>query len=243
MNPEDHDPLPKTTVIIPAAGDSTRMGGDTRKPWLQLAGRSILARTCERVKEMPGVAELILVLHREDVSRAQNECWEELQRVGVDLVVAGGATRTESVWNGVQVADAESDLVAIHDAVRPFVLREVCELLFRTAELRGAAVPIVPMSDTVKRTEGDLVTETVRRRGLVRVQTPQVFQRELFIQANEYALSTGGFSDAITDDASLVEAYGREVAVVLSHEANFKITTPRDLRLAEALIAAGMDDA
>ncbi len=230
------------SLIIPAAGNSTRMGSGRRKPWLELGGEPILYRTCRVMKEMPGVGEIILVLHQEDVARAQGELWDELKGVGVTLVVAGGKTRAESVWQGVQVMNAASGFVAIHDAVRPFISRHVCEELFRKADKIGAAVPIVPLSDTVKQTEADRVVRTPSRVGLVRVQTPQVFRSDLFIDANEYCLNTGGFSDAITDDASLVEAYGHEVAVVLGEEYNFKITTPRDLRMAEALLGMGMGE-
>lgn len=234
------EPVPNVSVIIPAAGEGSRMGGGIRKPWIELDGEPILYRTCRVMKSMPGVNEIILSLHPEDAPHAQEEWWDDLSAVGVTLVVEGGATRAESVWNAVQVMGATSELVAIHDAVRPFVSREVCSLLFKTAADRGAAIPIVPLADTIKRTEGDSVTETPSRVSLVRVQTPQVFQSDIYIDACEYALRTGGFPESLTDDAMLVENFGQEVAVVLSEEYTFKITTPRDLRIAEALLTAGV---
>jgi len=226
------------SVIIPAAGASTRMGGDTRKPFMELCGEPILFRTCRRLKSFEGVTEIILAVHPEDLDYVQGELWDELSARGVNMVVAGGENRQDSVWRAFSACDPSADLVAIHDAVRPFITKEVAQMLFKTAMQRGAAVPIVPLSDTIKRTEADHVVETVPRRGLNRVQTPQVFERELFLDACEYVLSTGGFSENITDDASIVEAYGKEVAVVLGDETNFKITTPRDLRIAEALVRA-----
>jgi 2-C-methyl-D-erythritol 4-phosphate cytidylyltransferase len=216
------------------------MGGDIRKPWMELAGQPIIYRTCRRLREVEGVSEIILALHPDDVDRAQNELWDDLTAAGVSMIVAGGANRAESVWNAVQVVAADSELIAVHDAVRPFISPVICEQLFKMAARRGAAVPIVPLADTVKRVEADLVVETPRRLGMVRVQTPQVFSSDLFIDACEYALSTGGFTDSITDDASLVERYGKEVAVILGEEYNFKITTPRDLKIAEALFATGV---
>ncbi len=233
-------PPPTVSVVVPAAGSSTRLAGPTRKPFRELAGRPILLRTCERLRSMPGVGEIILAVHPDDLADVQGKLWEVLRAAGVHLVVAGGEVRAQSVWNALAVADPEAELVAVHDAVRPFISPAICAELFRVARDRGAAVPVVPVNDTIKRTEADKVTETVRRRGLMRVQTPQVFRRELFVAANEYARATGGFCETITDDASLVESYGKEVAVVLGEEYNLKITTPRDLRMAEALLAAGV---
>lgn len=230
----------RVSAIIPAAGESTRMGGSTRKPFLELRGRPLLYHTLERLRRVGDVSEVVLAVHAGDLERARDEIWDELSPLGVSLVVAGGASRAETVWNALAVCDPEAELVAVHDAVRPFISADVCRELFRQASARGAAVPMVPVADTIKRTEVDLVVETVRRRGLVRVQTPQVFRRELLVEACEHARATGGFSEAYTDDASLVEALGRPVAVVLGEEYNFKITTPRDLKMAEALLVAGV---
>jgi len=177
-------------------------------------------------------------VHPDAIERARPEFEGSL----ATIAVAGGDSRPASVWNAVMACDPRADLVAIHDAVRPFASAVLCKLLCETAAKRGAAVPILPINDTVKRTEGEVVAETIRRFDLKRVQTPQVFQLALFIEACEYVRSTGGFSEAITDDASIVEAFGREVAVVLGEEYNFKITTSRDLRMAEALLAAGLVD-
>lgn len=232
--------VPSVSAIVPAAGASTRMGGDVRKPWLELAGEPILYRTCRRLRELPGVREIILAVHPEDLESVRESRGDALSDLGVTLIVPGGSCRAASVWSALSACDPTSELIAVHDAVRPFLSKDIAKALFQTAAKRGAAVPIVPMADTPKRIEGDVVTETVRRRGLVRVQTPQVFRRDLFLAANEYALSTGGFTDAVTDDASLVEAYGQPVTAVFSEEYNFKITTPRDLRMAEALLQAGV---
>ncbi len=229
----------RVSVIIPAAGASSRMNARTRKPFLKLDGVPVLWRVCARFKALPEVREIILVSHPEDLERVQGEWWDELSARGATLAVAGGENRAESVWRGLEVSAPEAELVAVHDAARPFFSRQLCELLFRTAAQRGAAIPILPLADTVKRIEVDKVMETVRRQGLMRVQTPQVFRRNLLVEANEYALSSGGFSDRITDDASLVEAYGREVAAVMGEENNLKITTSRDLRLAELMLKEG----
>jgi len=153
------------------------------------------------------------------------------------LAVAGGDCRAASVWAGLEVVSAQSGLVAVHDAARPFLSPETARALVETAQKRGAAIPVVPLADTVKRVEVDVVTETPRRRGLMRVQTPQVFQSDLLIDAFEYALRTGGLSESIVDDAALLEARGIPVAAVYGDEAAIKITTRRDLEIAHAWLA------
>ena len=227
-------------VILPAAGQSVRMGAGMRKPFLELGGESILLRTIRRMAAAPGVFEIILAVHPDDLDAVQGEWWEKLSAAGATLAVAGGASRAESIWNAIQVVSARAEVMAVHDAVRPFVSLDIFKALISTARRCGAAVPVVPLVDTPKRIEGDRVIETPRRIGLMRVQTPQVFSSDLLIEAYEYALRTGGLSENITDDSQMVENLGREVAAVYGDEFNIKITTGNDLRMAEAFLAAGL---
>lgn len=228
------------SVVIPAAGDSARMGGELRKPFLELDGDPILFRTCRRLAAAPGVFEIVVAVHPDDLELIQSAMWERASAAGITLAVAGGSTRAESVWRCIEVVSARAGYIAVHDAVRPFITQDIIAALFSTARKRGAAVPIVPLSDTPKRLEGDVITETVRRAGMVRVQTPQVFESDLLIEAYEYAMRTGGFSETITDDSQLVEAIGHEVAAVFGDECNIKLTSPRDIAVAQALMAAGL---
>ena len=230
----------RMSVLVPAAGDSTRMGGPVRKPWMQLAGQPILLHTLRAIRAWPGVDEVIVLVHPEDLENARGPAGRVLMEAGATLVAAGGASRNESVWAGLEILDPSTDLVAVHDAVRPFLGSETAGLLARTAWERGAAVPMLPTVDTVKRIEVDQVTETVRRHGLVRIQTPQVFRLDLLLDAHEAVRATGGYQRHHTDDASLVEAAGEPVSVVMGEPWNLKITTREDLRLAEALIGAGL---
>ena len=227
-------------VILPAAGQSLRMGMGTREPFLKIGGEPILLRTIKRLAAAPGVLEIILVVHPDDLDAVQGEWWERLAAAGATLAVAGGASRADSIWNAIQVVSARAEMIAVHDAVRPFVSLDILKALFSTARRHGAAIPVVPLTDTPKRIEGDKVMETPRRLGLMRVQTPQVFSSDLLIEAYEYALKTGGLSDNITDDSQMVENLGREVAAVYGDEYNIKITTSKDLGLADALLAAGL---
>lgn len=228
------------SVVIPAAGDSLRMGDELRKPLIQLGGEPILFRTCRHLAKVPGVFEIIVVAHPDDLIYLQETHIEEAAAAGITLTVAGGASRAESVWKGLEVVSARAELVAVHDAVRPFISLDVVAALISTARKRGAAVPIVPLSDSPKIIEGDVVVAHPKRDGMVRVQTPQVFQSDLLIEAYEYAIETGGLSNSMTDDSQLVSRLDREVAAVYGDEFNIKITTPRDLKLAQALLSAGL---
>ena len=227
---------PDVSLILPAAGESTRMGGAIRKPFLQLANEPILHQTIKAFSELKEITEIILAVHPDDLETARDD--DTLAALGITLCVAGGACRAETVWNAAQVTDPATELLAIHDAVRPFVTADLCRGLFSTAQRIGAAVPVIQVQDTLKQIDGELFTKTINRTGLVRVQTPQVFRRELYLEACEYALTTGGFSDRITDDASLIEAIDRPVGAIFGSPYNFKITSPDDLRLAEAWIKA-----
>lgn len=236
MIPEDDDL--SVTVILPAAGESSRMGLSTRKPFLPLSGITILERTCQRMMETKLVGEIVLAVHPDDLEAVQDQYEEKLMRVGVSMIVAGGRSRAESVWNALEVSDPSADVVAVHDAVRPFASVSLCRALFKLAHQRDAAIPASPVTDTIKRVEGDAVTETVRRLGLMQVQTPQAFRREMLLGAFEFMRRTGGLTERITDDASMVEAYGHPVSVIHGEPYNLKITTKDDLRLAELLLQA-----
>lgn len=227
-------------VVIPAAGESIRMGGGARKPFMMLGGEPILFRTCRRLASVPGVFEVIVAVHPDDLPHLETELWDEAVAAGVTLAVAGGASRAESIWKAIEVVSARAELIAVHDAVRPFVSRDLVMALISTARRRGAAIPIIPLSDTPKRIEGDVVVDSPRRAGMVRAQTPQIFRSDLLIEAYEYAIRTGGLSESVTDDSLLVEALGREVAAVYGDECNLKITSPRDLKIAAAYLEAGL---
>jgi 2-C-methyl-D-erythritol 4-phosphate cytidylyltransferase len=219
------------------------MGGPVRKPLLPLGGTPLLFRTLGIFRAVGGIEEIVLALHPDDCDAVREEHAGRLDELGVTLVVAGGANRAETVWRALEVSNPDAALVAVHDAVRPFCSRPLVRALLATAARTGAAVPVLPLRETLKRVEADRVLETVDRAGLYRVQTPQVFRREALVEAYAYARRTGGLSDRITDDASLVERAGERVTGILGEGWNLKITTPGDLRFAEMLLAGGIADA
>jgi 2-C-methyl-D-erythritol 4-phosphate cytidylyltransferase len=222
----------RISLIVPAAGEGTRMKANVRKPFLTLAGRPILHHTLDRFRGFAGISQVILAVNGVDF--ANNEAFlAEMSCFGVTDVVKGGATRTESVSNALAALAPGVEIVLIHDAVRPFVSLDVIHGVIEAAAKHGAAIAAAPVKDTVKRVSGGLITGTVPRDSLYLAQTPQGFRREVIVAAYRRAAPA-----EFTDDAAVVEAAGGQVAVVPSTYDNFKITTPDDLALAKAVFAA-----
>ena len=222
--------------LIPAAGSGARMGGDIAKPFLQLGGREILARTLDAFEHCAVISEVWVIVAAENVPACQQGIIERYGFRKVCDVVAGGASRQESVWRGLQRVEAAVDLVVVHDGVRPFVTDAVLRETLGCAATHGAAVTAVPLRDTLKRiSDGGVVETTVPRDNLWRTQTPQAFQRHLLMSAYRQAWERGIHA---TDDASLIESMGHPVKVVSGSEHNIKITTPEDLNFGEGLLRA-----
>ena len=235
-----NEELPEVSLVIVAAGSSSRMNAHKRKPWLSVGGKTILNRTLEAFNGLKEIKEIILVVNKEDEDYARKVAGKELKERGVTLITTGGESRYDSSWNGIMLTDTMSDVVAIHDGVRPFIKQDTVKALFKMARDYGAAVPAVAVQDSLKRIEGDKITQTISRVGAMAVQTPQCFRRDLLIEAFEYARSTGGIPESITDEAGLVENLGRDVSVILGSAYNMKLTTKEDLVLAEALLKSGL---
>jgi len=214
-------------VAMPAAGFGSRMGG-VRKPLLSLCGKPILLHSLRPFLDHPRVKAIAIALGREDASNPPP--WLE----GLDsrvVLVKGGASRGESVWNALQALPDWIDLVAVHDAARPLVTRAIIDrCLLGVGENQGA-VAGVPATDTLKEVDdGDGVTATLRRDRVWHAQTPQIFPRDLLVSAYREAVRVG-ISD--TDDAALVERVGGKVVMVEGSPTNLKITRQEDLSLAE----------
>ena len=220
----------RVSVILPTAGFGTRM--NSRKQFLELDGDPIFLYTLRKFAASDRVTEIVVAVRPED--RAFVE--ETIAGAGIAKtvrVVEGGDTRQQSVENGLAAVDAEAELIAVHDAVRPFVDHEtIARVIDEAAETGAAIVGVVPV-DTIKRvTKGTAkIRSTVPREDLVMAQTPQVVRHELLKRA--YAKATAdGFTG--TDEASLIEHLeGIEVSVVAGNERNIKITRPSDLVLAQ----------
>lgn len=223
----------KAAAVIAAAGKGLRMGGAGRKQYLMLEGIPVLARSAGLFLKHPAVKEIVIVVPPGEVETVK-ELLQPFCSSEKIKFTEGGATRQESVGRGVAAVSASFDLICIHDAARPLASAELLDNLLAVAADHGAAVPAVPLNDTVKEVDArGLIVATPARENLRLVQTPQVFRREIILQAYEKA---GGSGPVATDDAALVEQMGLPVFTVPGELSNFKITSPRDLILASALL-------
>jgi 2-C-methyl-D-erythritol 4-phosphate cytidylyltransferase len=231
----------KVSVIIPAAGLGTRMGrpapekaGLSRKQFMLLSGSPILIHTIRKFVGSPLVTEIVVALREDDLAWAEELFETHGLRKNVRTVV-GGESRQQSVENALATIGDGAELVAVHDAVRPFIDKDVIERVIREACQTGAAiVGIVPV-DTVKQVHRNKVRATLTRERLILTQTPQVFRLDLLRQAFERARQDLFIG---TDESSLVERLEQvEVSVVLGTDRNIKITKPGDMDLARLYLA------
>lgn len=219
----------KHTILIVAGGRGTRMGGPQPKQFLELAGRPVLMHTLEAFDRWDASARLIVVLPEDQIDTWKRLC-EAHVFSRIHRVVAGGETRFHSVRNGLG-AVASNGLIAVHDGVRPLVAPSVIAACFAAAADGGAAVPVVPVVESVREVDADGGSRPVDRTRLRVVQTPQVFRADVLRAA--YCLP---YDPRFTDDASVVEASGVAVHLVPGNRENIKLTTPMDLLLAEQLM-------
>ncbi len=226
------------TAIVPAAGLGRRAGGDVPKQFLLLRGMPILTRTLLNLTNPGLVNALVLVVPPGAEEWCQQHILAPYPLPPIIEIIPGGAERQESVFRGLQRTTAETQLVVIHDAVRPFVSPDLLRRTIEAAQTFRAAVAAVPAVETVKVVERELIRETPPRDRLWIAQTPQAFEGELIREAYRRA-AADGFRG--TDDAMLVERLGVQVKVILSYPENMKITTAEDLQRAEQLLSRWED--
>ena len=223
----------RTITIIVAGGSGTRFGAQLPKQFLELAAKPILMRTINAFWEnRDGSFDVIITL-----PTGQMELWRALcERHGFVVphrVVPGGETRWHSVKNALDsIGDiADVDVIAVHDGVRPLATANLINRVLDAARRDGAAIPVVPLNDSVRQLDGDGGSHALDRSSLRAVQTPQAFDARLLIDAYRQP-----FDPTFTDDASVVERYGHQVTLVEGDPQNLKITRPMDLALAEYLL-------
>ncbi|MBK9707670.1 MAG: 2-C-methyl-D-erythritol 4-phosphate cytidylyltransferase [Acidobacteria bacterium] len=222
-------------AIIPAAGSGSRFGGQTPKQFLEIAGAPIIIHTLRRFDSCEDIGAIIVALQASEISSFE-ECLSGFEFRKPVRLVPGGAERSDSILNALEAArEFDPELVAVHDAVRPFVTpAQISAVLARAGEA-GAAILALPATDTIKEVEGGIIRRTIDRRLIWRAQTPQAFRYEMLLRANAEARTAGLPPALTTDDSLLVENLGLEVAVVEGSAHNIKITTPEDFILAERL--------
>ena len=228
------------SVIIVAGGKGLRMGGDVPKQFLPVGGKPILMRTIDRFLEFDASMQVVLVL-----PQSQQEYWrslcEEYCFHQPYTLADGGETRFHSVWNGLAKVVPEATLIGVHDGVRPFVSIDTIRACYDEAARSGAVVPVTDVVETLRHilpqkkksenSENSDSSETVPRSEYKSVQTPQVFSASLLRAAYHQP-----YTDFFTDDASVVERFGHSVTLVPGNRENIKITTPFDLKVADALV-------
>ena len=216
------------SLLVPAAGSGLRMGG-VRKPFLELAGRSVLDRALAPFLARTDLAEVVVAF------AVPPDPGDPVFRDPRVRFASGGNNRFESVANAFDQLESAAEIVAVHDAARPFPPAGAIDACIRLAASGIGAVAGIPAVDTVKRTSGPgIIVETPARRDLWYAQTPQVFPRDIFARAVAHCRAR---ATAPTDDAAMVERLGAEVRMVQAAASNIKITCPEDLAAAEALIA------
>ena len=215
----------KTFAIIVAGGKGLRMGGDVPKQFLPIGGKPVLMHTIEAFREALDDVQIVLVLPAE-----QHDYWQKLCKDynfrSPELIATGGETRFHSVKNGLALLPEDNEaVVGVHDGVRPFVSRDTIQPCFSTAAEGKAVVPVVPVVETLLQILPDGTSITRPRNEYRLVQTPQTFPLALLKQAYEQP-----YSEVFTDDASVVEAMGKEITMVEGNRENIKLTTPADLK-------------
>jgi 2-C-methyl-D-erythritol 4-phosphate cytidylyltransferase len=226
-----------TLAIIPAAGSGVRMGSETPKQFLALDGVPIFIHTLRKFAASDVVNDVLLALRPEEIARAQTEIDRESFATPPRLTV-GGSSRQQTVAMALALAPSETEIVIVHDAVRPFVEPEMIHRIVEAARKHGAAIFAVPTVDTVKQVEHQVITGTIPRERIALAQTPQAFRYDLIHEAFERAEAEGFHG---TDESSLIEHLGGKVAVLMGSDRNIKITKPSDLPLARLYIAQEKD--
>jgi 2-C-methyl-D-erythritol 4-phosphate cytidylyltransferase len=220
-------------AIIPAAGMGIRMGGPTPKQFLCIEGVPVIIHTLRKFAAAESVNEIFLALRREDMDRARKDL--ERERIAKPVrLVAGGATRQETVARALAEVPPSTEIIVVHDAVRPFIELEMIGRIIAEARKNGAAICGIPSVDTVKQVERQTILGTIPRERIVLAQTPQAFRYSTLREAFQRA-AQDGFNG--TDESSLVERLGITVTVLMGSDRNIKITKPSDLPLARLYVA------
>ena len=224
----------KVSGILVGAGLGLRMGGDVKKPFIQINDKPVFLHTIDRFSQCSLISEIVLIVGEPEINIVQDTWRDSLHAYNIKKIVPGGKRRQDSVFNGLCNVDADAEIVLIHDLVRPLVKKEHIEaVIYKTREYK-AAILAAPMKATVKEVNDDLsINRTIPRNKLWMAQTPQGFEKTLIMNVFRQFQHTGR---EFTDDAQMVEEAGHPVYIVPGSDENIKITTPDDIRIAKALL-------
>ena len=220
--------------IIVAGGGGKRMETETPKQLLELDGVTIIERSLKPFIQCPDI-EGIIIVAAEVIIEHINNATQNISSTGKSLkIVQGGAERQDSVWNGLKAVPEDTDIVVIHDAVRPFITGKLLSECVRSAMNNGAVTVMRPIRETVKEVADNIVVKTLDRSKLWITQTPQAFKKELILEAHRNARKENYYG---TDDCILVERLGHPVHKIEGNDMNIKITTPEDLKIAGVILS------
>lgn len=224
----------KICVLIPAAGEGSRMDTSVKKPYLIIAKKPILSHTIDRFEQNSAIDDIFVIVDKSDFETCNTTVLAPYRYRKVRELIAGGETRQASVFNGLRALSNDVDFVIVHDGVRPFITDEVIFKCLTASKKWGAAVSAVPVKDTIKvANHQQFIDHTPDRDQLWRVQTPQAFRKSLLMDAHKTAIQN---SFTASDDAALVEKLGSPVKLIRGSYKNVKLTTPEDLQIAEIWI-------
>ena len=225
---------------VPAGGRGMRMGSNIPKQFLTLGDVPLLVHALQIFEFSSIISEIILVVPEDDCAYCRENIVRYYGLKKTYRIIGGGRRRQDSVLNGVQATNPNSDIVVVHDAVRPFVTERMIADSVEAARKHGAAIVAIPLRDTLKRASPDgLIEGTLNREELWLAQTPQAFRRDILLRAHELSEADG--VDA-TDDAFLVERMGLPVGIVQGSFDNIKVTRPEDLQMGQAILAANQTE-
>lgn len=230
LGKEDEDAHASCSVIVAAAGTSSRMDG-MNKLLVEIGGKPILAHTLMTLNKCREISEIIVVTRAVDLDAVASLCAEHVVSK-LSKIIIGGKTRLESVYTGVLQASPYSKLIAVHDGARPFVTEYIVETAVNAALKYSAAAPSVPVTSTIKQAKSGMVVHTLNRDELFEIQTPQIFVSELIKGALQNAVDKKLY---ITDECMAVEALGYPVKLTAGSRENIKLTTSVDIAFAEAI--------
>ncbi|NOT21862.1 MAG: 2-C-methyl-D-erythritol 4-phosphate cytidylyltransferase [Nitrospiraceae bacterium] len=223
-------------ALVPAAGRGLRMGGSVPKQFLSIGGEPLIVQSLRVLQAASAIDQIVLAVPSADIEYCEREIVARHRFTKVTRVVAGGAERQDSVRCALAQIPSDTEIVLIHDAVRPFVTQRMVEEVVAAARKEGAAIIALPMRDTVKQVRKDgMIERTVDRNPLWLAQTPQAFRRDWIETAHRKGQIEGVQA---TDDSFLVEWLGHSVAVVEGSGENIKVTRPEDMVIGEAILAA-----
>lgn len=229
----------KVIAIVPAAGLGKRFGRSRNKTFQTLAGKPLVIWPLLLLDRIKSVSEIIPVFKKSDMELGCRLI-EEFKINKVTRIASGGKERQDSVYNAIKLIGDTTDIVLIHDGVRPLIEQHIIEESIRQVRGCDGVVVGIPPKDTIKEAEKGFVKKTLRRELLWQIQTPQVFKYSLLLKAYQKAESEGVY---FTDDSAIVERYGGKIKIIMGSYTNIKITTPEDLLTAESFLQQGFSQA